>query len=84
MHPDSEKLTTFYIRYKLYKYKVLLFGLIKGNFKSNPQNAKSNLNYNPKSTLTTPRALTHNTCYAHTIKKESRVLDSVAGCQGDC
>jgi hypothetical protein len=47
-----------------------------GFFKSNPKNAKSNPNHNPKSTLTTARALTHNTCYAHAIKKESRVLDS--------
>jgi hypothetical protein len=37
---------------------------------------KSNPNHNPKSTLTTARALTYNTCYAHTIKKENRVLDS--------
>jgi hypothetical protein len=41
----------------------------KGFFKSNP-------NYNPKSTLITARALTYNTCYMHTIKEESRVLDS--------
>jgi hypothetical protein len=34
---------------------------------------KSNPNHNPKRTLTTARALTHNTCYAHTIKKKSRV-----------
>ena len=47
-----------------------------GVFKSNPKNVKYNPNYNPKSTLITARALTHNTCYAHTIKKESRVLDS--------
>jgi hypothetical protein len=40
------------------------------------KNAKSNLNYNPKSTLTTVRALTYNTCYIYIIKKESRVLDS--------
>ena len=63
----------------MYKYSAKIRGkraYIKGNFKSNPQNAKSNPNHNPKSTLTTPRALTHNTCYAHTIKKESRVLDS--------
>jgi hypothetical protein len=52
------------------------FNLNVGFFKSNPKNAKSNPNHNPKSTLTTSRALTHNTCYAHTIKKESRVLDS--------
>jgi len=30
MHPDSEELTTFYIKYKSYKYKVLLFKLING------------------------------------------------------
>jgi hypothetical protein len=37
---------------------------------------KSNPNYNLKSTLTTTRALTYNTCYAHAIKKENRVLNS--------
>jgi hypothetical protein len=47
-----------------------------GGVKSNPKNAKSNLNNNLKSTLTTARALTHNTCYTHAIEKESRVLDS--------
>jgi hypothetical protein len=30
MHPDSEDLTTFYTRYRVYKYKVLPFGLING------------------------------------------------------
>jgi hypothetical protein len=29
-------------------------GIYKGVFKSNPKNAKSNPNHNPKSTLTTP------------------------------
>ena len=51
-------------------------GIYKGVFKSNPKNAKSNPNHNPKSTLTTARALTHNTCYAYAVEKESRVLDS--------
>jgi hypothetical protein len=28
IYPDLEDLTTFYTRYRVYKYKVLLFGLI--------------------------------------------------------
>ena len=30
MHPDSEELTTFRTRYRLYKYRVLPFGLTNG------------------------------------------------------
>ena len=59
---------------RFYPFLLLFTGNLRrhfqvGSFKSNPKNAKSNPNHNPKSTLTTARALTHNTCYAHTIKK---------------
>ena len=68
----------FYIsRGRVSKYsRSLSLSLIIGVFKSNLKNAKSNLNYNLKNTLITACALTYNTCYMYTIKKESLVLNS--------
>jgi hypothetical protein len=69
-----------FLIFVLIKYKVisLIYNLsFKIEiFKSNRKNGKFNPNHNPKSTLITTRALTHNTCYTHIIKKESKVLDS--------